>query len=96
MRIDEENLKLAKRIVSQKPVLSLKDMESDYQKFNRTRAFLMKDRSLEIGSIVKSQRDRFSKIEAHSILFPDIKKPMQNADEEAKEVDQYAAMGKAI
>ena len=54
MRIDQENLKLAKRIVSQKPVLSIKDMDKDYLKFSKTKAFLMKDKSLEIGSIVYS------------------------------------------
>lgn len=54
MRIDMENLKLARRIVSQKPVLSIKDMAKDYQKFSKTKAFLIKDKSLEIGSIVNS------------------------------------------
>lgn len=54
LRIDIENLKLAKRIVSQKPVLNKKELEKEYQKLSKTKAFLIKDKSLEIGSIVNS------------------------------------------
>ena len=54
MRIDQENLKLARRIVSQKPVLSRKDMDKDYLKFSKTKAFLIKDKSLDVSSIINT------------------------------------------
>ena len=58
----------------------------------------MKDKSIEISSIVNSQRQRFSKNEAHSILFPDINSKnffSAQDDQDAQDIDQYAAMGKA-
>lgn len=54
IRIDQENLKMAKRIVGSKPVLNKKEFDKEYQKYAKTKAFLVKDKSLEIGSIVNS------------------------------------------
>ena len=49
-------------------------MEKEYAKMARTKAFLTADTSVDIGSIVKQQRRKFSRVEAHSILFPEIGK----------------------
>ena len=53
MRIDQENLKMAHRIVNKKPTMTNKELKKDYEKFARTKAFLEADTGLDIGSIVK-------------------------------------------
>ena len=56
MRIDQENLAIAKRIVNQKASLRKKDFDKDYQKYAKAKSNMIKENSLEIGSIVNSQR----------------------------------------
>lgn len=53
MRIDQENLKMAHRIVNKKPTMTNKELKKDYEKFARTKAFLEADNGLDIGSIVR-------------------------------------------
>lgn len=53
MRIDQENLKMAQRIVGKKPTMTNKELAKDYEKFAKTKAFLEADTGLNIDSIVK-------------------------------------------
>ena len=73
LKIDNENIRLAARIINQKPTLSNKAMVKEFNKYQSIKDSLNKKNGIPIENLVKSQKEKFSKKETTNMLFPDIK-----------------------